>query len=161
MRLMTTVAEHSLRVRDGIDLRKPVGFGTVFFMAAAAEICDVGKLRNIAAFSLHMFGLGTVAGLASHSRVLSRVMNFGFGIVADSALTAPGIGNRRGGNHVQRSRPVVPVFTKVFGDHDGANDKEDNQSGQKDQSRTNQVSRIPEKATQSHPQNLKPYSCPQ
>ncbi len=161
MRLMTSVAKHSLRVRNGIDLRKPFRFGSVLFMAAAAEVGDVRQLGNIAAFSLDMLGLGTVAGLAGHSRVLSRVMNFGFGLVAESALASARIDDRRGGNHVQSSRPVMSVFTEVLGNHGGANDQEDNQSSQKDQSWTNQVSRISEKATQCHPQNLSRYSCPQ
>lgn len=154
MRLVTRVAKHSLRVRDGIDLGKPFRLGGVLFVAPPAEVGDVRQLGGIAAFSLHMFGLRTVAGLASHPRMLSRVMNFGFSIVAEGALASTRIGNRRRGNHVQRSRPVVSVLAKVLGYHGGANDEEDHHSSQKDQSGTNQVSRIPEKATQSHPQNL-------
>jgi hypothetical protein len=160
VRLMTSIARHSLRVRDGIDLRKPFRFCSVFFMTAAAEVDDVRQLGNIAAFSLDMFGLGTVTGLAGHSLVLSRIMNFGFCVVAESALASSRIGDRRGGNHVQRSRPVVAIFPKIFGDHGGAHDEEDHNSSQKDQRGTNQVSRIPEKATQGHPQNLKRNSCP-
>jgi hypothetical protein len=160
VRLVTRVAKHSLRVRDGIDLGKPFRLGGVFFVAPPAEIGDVGKLGDVAAFSLHMFGLRAMAGFASYTRMFARLMGLGFGIVAEGALVVPSIGNRRCGNHVQRTRPVVPIFAKVFGDHGGANDEEDNQSSQKDQRGTNQVSRIPEKATQSHPQNLKRNSCP-
>ena len=160
MRLVTCVAKHSLRVRDGIDLGKPFRFGSVFFVAVPAEVGDVRQLGGIAAFSLHMFGLRTVAGFALHTCMLSRVMNFGFSIVAEGALATSCIGNRRRGNHVQCSRAVVPVFAKVFRDHGSANNEEENHSSQNDQSGTNQVSRIPEKATQSHPQNLKLNSCP-
>ena len=122
MRLMTCVAKHSLRVRDGIHLRKPFRFGSVFFMAAAAEVGNVRQLGNISAFRLDMLGLGTVAGLAGHSRVFSRIMNFGFGIVAECTLASARIGDRRSGDHVQGSRPVMSVLTKVFGNHGGAND---------------------------------------
>ena len=152
VRLVTSVAKHPLRVRHRIDLGKSLGLRSVFFVAAAAEVGDIGQLGNIATFGLHMFRLGTVAGLASHPRMLSRVMHFGFGIVAEGALASARIGDRRGGDHVQRSRPVVSVFAKVFGYHDGANNQEDHHSGQQNQGRTNQVSRISEDATQCHPQ---------
>lgn len=151
MWLMTSVAGHALRVRHSSDLGNSLGFGSIFFMAAAAEIGDIGQLGNVATFRLYVFCLGTVAGLARHTRMFSRIVHFGFGIVAERALASARIGDWRRRDHVQGSRAVVSVEPKVFGNHGGANDEEDNQSSQKDQSGTNQVSRIPEKATQCHP----------
>jgi hypothetical protein len=117
-------------VRHRIDLGKSFGLGSVFFMAPAAEVGDLGQLGHVPAFRLHVFGLGTVAGLASHARVLSRVMHFGFGIVAEGTLASARIGNRCGSDHGERPRTVVPVFSKLFGYYDGANQQEDNHSSQ-------------------------------
>ena len=98
-----------MRVRHRIDLGKRFGLSSVFFVATATEVGDIGQLGNVPTFRLHVFRLGTVTGLASHPRMLSRVMHFGFGIVAEGALASARIGDRRGGDHVQRSRPIVSV----------------------------------------------------
>ena len=86
MRLVTSVAKHSLGVRHGIHLRKSLGLGRIFFVAAAAEVGDVGQLGHIPTFGLDVFGLGTVAGLTMHPCVFSGVMHFDFGIMAEGAL---------------------------------------------------------------------------
>ena len=151
---MTSVARHALRVRHGIDLGKTLGLGSIFFVAAAAEVGDIGQLGDVPTFCLNVFCLGTVAGLASHSRMFSRVVHLGFGIVAEGALASARIGDGRGHDHVQGSRAIVSVEAKVLGDHDGANNQEDHHSGQKNECRANQMSRIPEDATQCHPQKI-------
>jgi hypothetical protein len=126
---MTSVAEHALRVRHGIDLGKSLGLGSIFFVAAAAEIGDIGQLGNVATFCLNVFCLGTVAGLAGHTRMFSCVVHFGFGIVAEGALASARVGDWRGRYHVQGSRAIVSVQAKVFGYHDGANNQKDHHSG--------------------------------
>ena len=129
VRLMTSVAGHAFRVRHGIDLGKSLGLGSIFFMAAAAEIGDIGQLGDVPTFCLNVFCLRTVAGLAGHARMLSRIMHFGFGIVTEGALASARVGDWRGRDHVQGSRAIVSVQAKVFGYHDGANNQEDHHSG--------------------------------
>jgi hypothetical protein len=79
--------------------------------------------------------------------MLAPVMHLGFLVVAEGALASASIGNGERGDHVERTGPVVSVFPKVLGHHGGADNQEDNHSGQQDQRGTNQMSRIPEKAT--------------
>jgi len=140
-------------MRHRIDLGKSLGLGGVFFVAAAAEVGDVGQLGRVPTLGLDVFGLGTVAGLASYARVLSRVVHFGFGIMAEGALGMARVGDGQPTDHVKRARSIVPIFTKILGNHSGANNEEYAHSRQQNHGRTNQMSRISEEATQSHPQN--------
>ncbi len=157
MRLVTSVANHALGVRHRIHLGKSLGLGGVLFMAAPAEVGHVRQLGNIGNGIVRVFGQGAVAGLAAHARVLPRVMHLGFIGVAEGALACPRIGNRQGGDHVKRTRPVVSILPKVFGHHGGADNEEDDDSRQQDQRGSNQVCRISEKATQCQPPSQAVY----
>ena len=130
---------------------KALRLGSVFFVAAPAEVGDVGQLGHIGFGVVRVFGQGAVAGLATNARVLSPVVRLGFFVVADGALAAAGIGNGKRADHVERTRPIMSVFPKVLGHHGGAENQENSHPRQQDQPGANQVSRIPEKATQRHP----------
>jgi len=153
VRLVTSVANHALGVRYGIHLGKGFRLGSVFFMAAPAEVGDIGQFGHVGDGVVHMFGQGAVACLTMYTRMLTCVMHLGFLVVADRALASASIGNGERGDHVKRTRPVVSVFSKVFGYHNGPDNQEDNHSRQQDERGTNQVSGISEKATQCHPQS--------
>ena len=151
MRLVTSVTKHALGVRNGFYLGKTFGLGRVFFVAAPAQVGDVGQLGHIGDRVIRMFGQRSVTGLATNSRVLSAAMHLGFILVAGGALASAGIGNWERGNGVERTRRVMSVFPKVLGHHGGAENQENTHCRQQDQPGTNQVSRISEKATQCHP----------
>ena len=78
VRLVASVAKHALRVRDRIYLGKALGLGSVFFMAAPAEVGDIGQLGHIGNGVVSMFGQGAVAGFATNARVLTPVVRLGF-----------------------------------------------------------------------------------
>jgi len=137
VRLVTSVANHALGVGDGIYLGKAFRLGGVFFMAAPAEVGYVGQLGHIRNGVVSVFGQGAVACLTMHIRVLTPVMHFGFLVMAEGALGSAGIRNGERGDHVERTGPVVSVFPKVFGNHCGADNQEDNHSGQQDERGTN------------------------
>ena len=91
MRLVTRVAKHSLRVCDGIDLGKRFWLGSVFFMAAPAEVGDSGELGHIGNGVVSVLGQGAVTGLASNTSMLSPTMRLGFFIVARRTFASAGI----------------------------------------------------------------------
>ena len=140
MRLVTSVANHALGVRDAIHLGEAFRLGGVFFMAAPAEVGYVGQFRHVGGWIVSVCGQRAMAGFTMHIRMLAAVMDFGFLVVAGGALASAGIGNGERGDHVKRTRPVVSIFPKVFGYHGGTNNQEHNNSGQQHQRRTNQVS---------------------
>jgi len=119
--LVTSVANHALGVRDGIHLGKPFRLGGVFFMAATAEVGYVGQLGHVGDGIVNVFGQRAVACLTMHIRMLARVMNLRLLVVAEGALASASIGDGERGDHVERTRPVVSIFPKVFGYHSGTN----------------------------------------
>ena len=124
MRLVTGVANHALGVRYGINLGEALGFGSIFFMAAPAEVGYVGQLGHVGDGVVHMFGQRSVTGLTADSRVLPRVVHLSFVFMARGALASTSIGDRQRTDHIERARPVVSVFPKVLGYHNGANHQE-------------------------------------
>ena len=160
VRLVTSVAKHALGVRDRIDLGKALRLGSVFFMAAPAEVGDVGQLGHIGDGVVRMFGQGSVAGLATNSRMLSPVMHLGFFFVAGGALASAGIGNGQRADHVERARPVVSVFPKVLGHHGGAENQEDSHSPPARPARDESGVQNSGKSDSMPSPNLKRYSCP-
>lgn len=155
VRLVTSVAKHSLGVRNRLYLGKSYGLGGVFFMAAPTEIGYIGQLGYIGDGVVRMFGQGTMAGLATNSGMLPPTVHLGFFIVAGGTLASTGVGNWKCADHVKRARPVVSVLPKVLGHHGGTEDQENPHRHQQDQPGTYQMSRIPEKTTQCHPPNKK------
>ena len=91
MRLVTSVANHALGVRDGIHLGEAFRLGGVFFMAAPAEVGDVRQLGDIGDGVVSVFAQGAVAGLAIYTRMLSPAMHLGLVIVAEDALVVAGV----------------------------------------------------------------------
>ncbi len=159
MRLVTSITKHALGVRDRIHLRKTLRLGSVFFVAAPAEVGYVRQLGHIGNGVVSVFSQGAMAGLATNLRVLSPAMRLGFGIVAEDALASASIGNGERADHVDCTCPIVSKFPKVLGHHGGAENQKNTHSRQQDQPRANQVSRIPEKATQCHPPIQIRYFC--
>ena len=131
-------------MRDRIYLGKALGLGSVFFMAAPAEVGDIGQLGHVGNGIVSVFGQGSVAGFATNTRVLTPVVGLGLFLVAGDALASAGIGHGEGADHVEGARPVVSVFPEVLGHHGGAENQENSHSRQQDQPRTNQVPGIPE-----------------
>ena len=139
MRLVTRIAKHALGMRDRIYLGKGFRLGSVFFMAAPAEVADVGQLGHIRLGVVSVFGQWSVAGLTTNARMLTRVVRLGFFFVADGAVALAGIGDGERADHVKRARPVVSVFTKVLRHDGGAENQENSRRRQQDQSGANQV----------------------
>lgn len=125
MRLVANVAKHAIRVRHGNHLREACRFSRIFFVAAPAEIGNVGQFGHIGYGIIRVFGQWPVTSLAPHVRVLSAGMRLGFINVAGLALAAASIPNRAGGDHVERPRAVVPILAKVLGHDGGPDDQED------------------------------------
>ncbi len=77
-------------------LRKDSGLGRIFFMAAAAEVGDIGKLRlvrrRIVGSGVQV--LGTMACLAGDARVLSGGTGFALIVMAQEAGILARVGNR-------------------------------------------------------------------
>ena len=98
----------------------PLGLAASFSWQRRQRLATSGSLGTFAPGSSSVFGQGAMAGLASHTRMFSGVVHFGFLLVAERALASARIGDGQGRDHVKGARPVVSVFAKVFGHHGGA-----------------------------------------
>ena len=64
MRLVAGIAELTAGMLLGVDLRKTLGLGDVFGVAANAEMSDAGELGFYARGIVGVFGQRAVAGFA-------------------------------------------------------------------------------------------------
>jgi len=141
---MASITEHTLRMRNCFYLGKIPGLGGILFVAAPAQIRDIGQLRHVRNRVFRMLGQRAMAGFATNSGMLSTVMHFGLLVMTHGALTVAGISNGARRYHIERSGAVVSVLPKALGHHGSADYQEKNHSGQQDQRGSNEVSGITE-----------------
>jgi len=119
---MTTVAKHARGMRYRIHLRKAFGLRGIFFVAAPAEVGHVGQFGHVGDGVGSMFGQWSMARFTPDAGMLPPAVHLRFLIMAENALVLASVGNRAGADHLERPRPVVSVFPKIFGHHNGSDD---------------------------------------
>ena len=127
MRLVATVAKHALGVRHRIHLVEALGLGCVLLVAAPAKVGHIGQLGNVGSGVVGVLGQRSVTSFTGNLRVHTTTMQLGLLIVTLEALLVPGIADGAGADHFQRARPVMSVFSKVFGHYDSPDDQEHRQ----------------------------------
>ncbi len=148
MRLMTGVAEHPGRVFGSDHLGEALGLGRVLFVAAAAEIGDVRKLRYVRGRVVGMLRLRTVTGLTSHLGVFAESPSLGLVVMAGhTGLLA---GKRYGPktDRVECGCAVMAELAEGLGDDRAAHHKEDPQGQDKNRRRLKQMGPISKQAEQ-------------
>ena len=148
MRLMTGVAGHPAGVLGGDHLWKTAGLGGVLFMAAPAEIGDIRAFRDVGGGIVGVLGEGPVAGLAGDVRMLAGFAGVSLVVVAHDAGILAGIGDGPLPYGGERARAVVAVLAEVLGDHRAADRQEKAESGQEDDGRANEMSRVVKQTAQ-------------
>jgi len=91
---------------------------------------------------LRMFGLGTVAGFACHSRVAPGLLHLPDVVVTARAHLVACIGNRLGRDLSQSCSTVVPKFSKSLRHQQTARDKEQSHTNRECCRKANQMRRI-------------------
>ena len=146
MRLMAGVAEGASGVFDSSDLGEPGGFGGILLMAAAAEVGDVGKLRDVGGRIVGMLGEGAVAGFAVDAGMFAGSLDLGHFVVAHDAGVLAGVGDGFLANEVEGAGPVVAVLAEAFRDDGGTDGEEQRKSREKDDGGADEMGPLPEYA---------------
>jgi hypothetical protein len=151
VRLVASVAGHAAGVFSGNDLREGGGFGCILFMAAAAEVGDVGEFGDEGGRVIGMFGEGAMAGFAGDVGVFAGVVEFGLIVMAHGAGFVAGVGDGAGANEVECAGAIVAILTEGFGDDEGAQTEEGSHGEDENYSGTNEMSPVMQQAAQGHP----------
>jgi len=139
---MALIAGHATGVFDGRHLGEGARFGGVLLVAAPAEVGYLGQLRNVGGRVVGMQRQRSMTGFAGHVSVLARRPRGGFGIVAEHAGILPCECDRPLSDQRQRTRTVVAVLAKGFGDNRTAHRQEYAQAGQQNQGWANQMTGV-------------------
>jgi len=151
VRQVAGVARGAAGVFGGDDLREPLGLGGVLFVAAAAEIRDVGELGLHGAGIVGVRGQRAVAAFASDVGVLAGGAHFSLVVVAHDAGVLAGEGDGALTDGGEGSRAVVAILAELFGDYGSADGEEEADSGEQNDGGTEQMSRVMEQAAQIGP----------
>jgi len=144
MGLVAAVTQHAAGMFDGRHLGEFRGLGRVLFVAAAAQVGDVGQLRNVRNRVLGMLRQRAVASFAGHVGMLAGGAGFAFILMAHQAGVLPGERDGMLADHGQGAGPIMPILAEGFGD-DGATDyQKEREPGKQNQGGTNEMSGIPE-----------------
>jgi len=141
---MAIVAGHTAGMVGADYLRESLGLGLVLLMAADAQGCDFWKCGFEGSGVVGMFGQGSMAGLAGNVGVFALGADLGFLLVAHDAGGLAGVGDGVLADRCQGARTIVTVLAEAFGHDRAANHHEYPESGQQDQGRPDQMSRIAE-----------------
>jgi len=88
---MALIAGHASGMLDGRYLGEGSWLGRVSFVAAPAEVGDVGQLRNVCRGVVGVLRQGPMTRFARYVSVSSGRACGGFGVMADDAGGLPGI----------------------------------------------------------------------
>ena len=108
-------------------LGEALGLGGILFVAAPAKVGHIRQLGNVGGWVVSVLGQRSMAGLAGDVCMLPPTMRLGLRIVALEALLMPGVGDGASADHIQRARPVMSVFPKIFRHYDSPDDQEHRQ----------------------------------
>lgn len=153
MRLVAGVAGRAARMFFCGDLGEGGRLGRVLFMAATAEIGDVGELGlgggGVVGGGVRV--LGSVTGFTGDVGMASGGAGGRLGVVAGDTGVLAGVGDGLGADGVERAGAEVAVAAEIFGDDRGAGDQEDGEADDQNDRGANQMGRVPEQTVQSNP----------
>ena len=144
MGLVAAVTQHAAGMFDGRHLGEFRGFGRVLFMAAAAQVGDVGQLRNVRHRVLGMLRQGAMAGFAGDMSVFACGARFAFILVAHQAGVLPGKRDGVLADQGQGAGPIMPILAEGFGDNGATDYQKEREPGEQNQGGSNEMSGIPE-----------------
>jgi hypothetical protein len=146
VRLMALIADHAAGMLGCNHLREGPRLGSVLFVAAPAEIGDVGQLGNVPRRVVRMLCQRAMARFAGDVSVLAGCPRLGFGIMTDNAGILPCVRDGPLPHHGQGAGTIVAVLSKGFGDDRAAQYQKGGQASQQNQGRPNQMTCIPYQA---------------
>lgn len=126
---MAAIAEHAAGVFGGGHLGEPFGFGRVLFVAAAAEVGDVGQHGFVGGGIVDMLCLRAVACLAGDVGVFAGGAGFPFVFVAEQAHVLAGEGDGPLADGIERAGAIVAVPAEVLGYDGSANNEKKTEPG--------------------------------
>ena len=103
MRLVAGVAGRAAGVLGGGYLRKALRLGGVLFVAAAAEVGDIGQFGNVRRGIVGVLRQRAMARFAGDVGVFAGGASLGFVVVAHHAGVLPGVGDGVGADQVERA----------------------------------------------------------
>jgi len=141
---MALVAGHATGMFGGHHLGEGAWLGRVFFVAAPAEVGDVGQLRNVRRGIVGVLCQGPMTGFARYVSVFAGGACFGFVIMAEYAGVLPGVSDGVLADQRKRTGTIVAVLSEGFGDNRAAHYQKDSQASQQNQGRANQMTSVPD-----------------
>lgn len=121
---MAGVAGQSSGVVGGGDLGEGLRLGAIGFVTAGTNDSGIefGGLHR--GGIIGVFGLGSVASLASNDYVLAKFLLIGDVAMAGLAGVVPGEGNRAGRDFVKSRAAIVAILPKAVGHYGSAQNHE-------------------------------------
>ena len=159
MGLMALIAGHAAGMVGGNHLGEVARLGRVLFVAAPAEVGDVGQLRNVRRRIVGVLRQWPMTGFAGYVSVFAGSAGCGLVNMADNAGSLPGVGDGMLPDQGKRAGAIVAVLSKGLGDNSAAHHQEDRHAGQQNQGWANQVTCIPHQTPQCSLFPRKPPRC--
>jgi hypothetical protein len=128
-------------------------------VATPAEVGDVGQLRNVRRGIVGVLRQWPVTGFARHVSVFAGCTRFGLVVMAENAGVLPRVRDGMLPDQAQRTRAVVAVLSKSFGDNRAAYHQKYNQTGQQNQGRANQMTCVSHQTAHCSLFPRKPHLC--
>jgi len=141
---MALIAGHAAGMLGGNHLGEVARLGRVLFVAAPAEVGDVGQLRNVRRRIVCVLRQGPMTGFAGYVSVFAGGAGCAFVNVADNAGSLPGVSDGMLPDQGKRAGAIVAVLSKRFGDNRAAHHQKCGHTGQQNQGRANQMTSVPQ-----------------
>ena len=151
MGLMALGTERAAGMLGRDYLGKSLGFGGVLFVAAPAEIGDVGQcwLVGRRVVRVGVGGLRAVARFAGNMSVAAGGARFGFVVVAHHAGILAGEGNGVLADDAERRRVIMPVLAESLRDQSSADQQEGPKPYDENHGGADKMTRVTQKLAQS------------
>src|ERR1035438_4288271 len=148
--LMARVTKRAAGMLRGDHLRKVLGLGGVLFVAAPAEIGNIGqgRLMRRRVVGVGMGRLRTVARFAGDMGVLAGGARLGLLVVAHHAGVLAGERDGVLADDVERRCVIVTVLAESLRDQRGADQQKGGESNDQNDSGANEMTRVTQKLAQ-------------
>jgi hypothetical protein len=143
VRLVASVAGEAGGMFGRHNLRKSLGLGGIFFVAATAKRGNIGQDRFNAYRILRMLRLRAVTGFACNVSMLAGGASLGFVVMAGNTSGLAGESQRALADQLQRGRAIVAVLAEGFRNYGAPNNQKNSQPGEQDCRRADEMSGIP------------------
>jgi hypothetical protein len=132
-------------------LREVPRFCRVFLVTGAAQLRHVRQFGHMRRWIVCVLRQRAVAGFTSHMGMFARGPGFRLVVVAEHTRILAGESNRPLADLCQRSRRVVSILPKSFGNEGGAKSQEKDHANEQNDGRHNQMSGIAKQAAHRSP----------